>query len=435
MAGKMIQIKKEVSFGEALKVWWRIGFLSFGGPAGQIALMHRILIDEKHWIDEPRFLHALNYCMLLPGPEAQQLATYIGWLMHGVRGGLAAGLIFILPGAVIMLLLSTLYVVLGDLQTVDGFFFGMKAAVFAIVIQALLRISRRALRGRGDLLLAFCGWMALFVFNLPFPLIVFAAALYGYLAATGSSPAQDTDESPLNLPAGTRATAVVCLLLWIATVVGLLLIVGQSNVYTQIALFFSKLAIVTFGGAYAVLSYMAQHAVEQYHWLQPGEMLDGLALAETTPGPLILVTQFVGFLAALREAGPEAGLFEATLGAVLTTWITFLPCFFWIFAGAPYVEKLRQHRALGSALASVSAAIVGVIANLAFWFGLHALFSEHITVQGYGVDMELPVPASLDLAMLALICIACFLIFRLKMDMLKVLGLCAVSGIVWTTFL
>ena len=432
---KTVEISGTVTFRDALRVWWRIGFLSFGGPAGQIALMHRILIDEKRWLDEARFLHALNYCMLLPGPEAQQLATYIGWLLHGVRGGFAAGLIFILPGACIMLLLSTLYVLLGDLELVDGFFFGMKAAMFAIVIQALLRIGRKALRDRAAYLLALCGLLGLFVFNLPFPLLVLGAGLYGYLSTRWSS----SGGGPLNNIAldvtvrpGTRAAAISCLLLWGLTLGGVYLFAGADNIYTQIAVFFSNLAVVTFGGAYAVLSYVAQQGVEQYHWLQPGEMLDGLALAETTPGPLILVTQFVGYLAALRHAGPQAGLLDATLGALLTTWVTFLPCFFWIFAGAPYIERLRHHRALAAALAAITAAVVGVIANLALWFGVHALFARYMNVQGYGVDMQIPDVASLDLSMLVLIFIACLLIFRVQMDILKVLGVCAVSGIVWT---
>jgi chromate transporter len=425
-----------VPFREALRVWWRIGFLSFGGPAGQIALMHRILIEEKRWLDEPRFLHALNYCMLLPGPEAQQLATYIGWLMHGVRGGIAAGVIFILPGAVIMLLLSLLYVLLGDLPIVDGFFFGMKAAVMAIVIQALLRISRKALHGRTDYLLAMVGLLGLFIFNLPFPLLVLGAGLYGYLRSQWSgSPglsAMTSHTLDVTVRPGTRTAALICLLLWALTLGGLFLLAGGENIYTQIATFFSKLAVVTFGGAYAVLSYVAQQGVENYHWLQPGEMLDGLGLAETTPGPLILVTQYVGFLAALRQAGPDAGLLAATLGGLLTTWVTFLPCFFWIFAGAPYVESLRNHRALSAALTAITAVVVGVIANLALWFGLHALFARHLPVQGYGVDMQVPDFGSLDLPMLALICIAMVLVFKVRLDVLKVLGLCAVSGIVWT---
>lgn len=424
-----------VSFREALRVWWRIGFLSFGGPAGQIALMHRIIIDEKRWLDEPKFLHALNYCMLLPGPEAQQLATYIGWLMHGVRGGIAAGLIFILPGAVIMLVLSCLYVLLGDLEVTEGFFMGMKAAVMAIIVEALLRIARRALHGRSGYLMALAGLVSLFVFNLPFPLVVLFAGVYGYLSAqwlpATSTAGQDITVDTTVRP-GTRAAAVTCLLLWATTLVCLYVIAGSDNIYTQIATFFSKMAVVTFGGAYAVLSYVAQQGVEHYHWLQPGEMLDGLGLAETTPGPLILVTQFVGFLAAFRQAGPESGLVSGFLGALLTTWVTFLPCFFWIFAGAPYIEQLRHHRALSAALASITAVVVGVIANLAIWFGLHALFAVHTPLRAYGVDMQLPQVNSLDLPMLALICIAMVLVFKVRLGVLKVLGLCALAGIVWT---
>jgi len=424
-----------VSYQEALRVWWRIGFLSFGGPAGQIALMHRIIIDEKRWLDEGRFLHALNYCMLLPGPEAQQLATYIGWLMHGVRGGIAAGLIFILPGACIMLAFSIAYVLFGNLDVVDGFFLGMKAAVIAIVIQALLRIARKALRNQTAWILAAAGLLGLFVFNLPFPLIVLCAGLYGYLSSS-DSPAAGTEVPNTRLDTtvrpGTQAAALICLLLWGLTLTALFILAGSNNIYTQIAAFFSRMAVVTFGGAYAVLSYVAQQGVENYQWLQAGEMLDGLGLAETTPGPLILVTQFVGFLAAFRHAGPEAGLLAATFGGLLTTWVTFLPCFFWIFAGAPYVERLRHHRPLSSALASITAVVVGVIANLALWFGLHALFSKHITVQGYGIDMQLPDLHSLDLPMFVLICLAIVLVFRVRLDVLKVLGVCAVSGIVWT---
>ncbi len=424
-----------VSFREALRVWWRIGFLSFGGPVGQIALMHRIIIDEKRWLDEPRFLHALNYCMLLPGPEAQQLATYIGWLMHGVRGGIAAGLLFILPGAVIMLILSCLYVLLGDLKVVEGFFLGMKAAVIAIVVQALLRIAGRALHGWSAYTMALAGMLSLFVFNLPFPLVVLVAGLYGYLSAQLLTPtrmAAHANTIDTTVRPGTRLAAVVCLLLWAVTLGSLYVIAGTENIYTQIATFFSKMAVVTFGGAYAVLSYVAQQGVEHYHWLQPGEMLDGLGLAETTPGPLILVTQFVGFLAAFRQAGPGSGLYTGILGALLTTWVTFLPCFFWIFAGAPYIEKLRHHRALSAALAAISAAVVGVIANLALWFGLHALFSIHIPIRGYGVDMQIPDVSSLDLPMLALICIAMVLIFKARLGVLKVLGICAIAGIAWT---
>jgi len=423
-----------IPFLDAVALWWRIGLLSFGGPAGQIALMHRILVEEKRWIDETRFLHALNYCMLLPGPEAQQLATYIGWLLHGVRGALVAGLLFILPGACAILALSWLYVLLGDLQAVEGLFFGMKAAVLAIVVQALLRIAGRALRGPLQVALAVAGFVALFAFALPFPLVVLGAGVLGYLAARLRQHEHVVVEA---LPAaerrpGTRRAALVCLLLWLGTVLGLHLLLGPQSVYTQLADFFSRMAVVTFGGAYAVLSYVAQQGVEQYQWLQPGEMLDGLGLAETTPGPLILVTQFVGFLGAWRQGGAEPSLLAATLGALLTTWVTFLPCFLWIFAGAPYVERLRSQQALSAALAAITAVVVGVIANLALWFALNLLFRETWRIAAFGLDMQLPVLASVNLPELALSGIAFLLLFVLRLGMLPMLGLCALLGMAWT---
>ena len=423
-----------IPFKESLAVWWRIGLLSFGGPAGQIALMHRILVEEKRWLDETRFLHALNYCMLLPGPEAQQLATYIGWLLHGVRGGLVAGLLFILPGACAILALSWLYVLLGDLQVVAGLFFGMKAAVLAIVVQALLRIAGRALRGPLQTALAVAGFVALFAFALPFPLVVLGAGVLGYLAARLRQPEQGVVEAPAapDVRPGTRAAALVCLLLWLGTVLGLHLLLGPQSVFTQLADFFSRMAVVTFGGAYAVLSYVAQQGVAQYQWLQPGEMLDGLGLAETTPGPLILVTQFVGFLGAWRHAGAEPSLLAATLGALLTTWVTFLPCFLWIFAGAPYVERLRSQKALSAALAAITAVVVGVIANLALWFALNLLFRETWQIDALGLDMQLPVLASVNLPELALSAIAFALLFALRLGMLPMLGVCALLGMAWT---
>ncbi len=433
-------MQESISFKEALAVWWRIGFLSFGGPAGQIALMHRIIVDEKKWLDESRFLHALNYCMLLPGPEAQQLATYIGWLMHGVRGGVTAGLLFILPGAVAILGLSWLYVLLGDFTLVEGLFFGLKAAVLAIVVQAMIRIAGRTLRGVLKPVLAIAGFTALFAFGLPFPLVVLGAGVIGYIAArwfsttgaAGTDGAADSAPSIHDLAvdrSGTTRAAMICLLLWLITVGGLFLLLGGDNVFTQIATFFSKLAVVTFGGAYAVLAYVAQQGVEQFQWLQPGEMLDGLGLAETTPGPLILVTQFVGFLAALRQSGLEPAMLYATLGALLTTWVTFLPCFLWIFAGAPYVEKLRHNKALSMALAAITAAVVGVIANLALWFALNLLFRENVRITSAGMDMLLPVPGTIDAAMLSLTVLAFVLVFGLKLRILGVLGFSAAAGI------
>mgnify|MGYP002629684600 CR=1 FL=1 len=434
-------MQKAVSFKEALAVWWRIGLLSFGGPAGQIALMHHIIVDEKKWLDESRFLHALNYCMLLPGPEAQQLATYIGWLLHGVRGGVTAGLLFILPGAVAILGLSWLYVLLGNFTLVEGLFFGLKAAVLAIVVQAMIRIAGRTLQGLLKPLLAVAGFFALFAFGLPFPLVVLGAGVIGYIAAhwfsdgaaAGSNGAAESSIHELAVDrSGTTRAAMVCLLLWLLTVGGLFVLLGSDNVFTQIAVFFSKLAVVTFGGAYAVLAYVAQQGVEQFQWLQPGEMLDGLGLAETTPGPLILVTQFVGFLAALRQSGLEPVMLYATLGALLTTWVTFLPCFLWIFAGAPYVEKLRDNRALSLALAAITAAVVGVIANLALWFALNLLFKENVRITSAGMDMLLPVPSTIDIAMLSLSLLAFVLVFGFKMRILGVLTLSAAAGMAVT---
>jgi chromate transporter len=423
----------DVPFRDALRVWWRIGLLSFGGPAGQIALMHRIIVEEKGWLDEARYLHALNYCMLLPGPEAQQLATYIGWLLHGVRGGLVAGTLFILPGAFAILALSWLYVLLGDLSVVEGLFFGLKAAVLAIVVQAMVRIAGRTLEGVLKPALAVGAFAALFAFDVPFPVVVIGAGIIGYLGArwftgpTAPSPAVDVIIRP-----GTRRAALTCLALWVLTVGLLFAVLGGGHVYAQIAGFFSAMAVVTFGGAYAVLAYVAQQAVQSYQWLQPGEMVDGLGLAETTPGPLILVTQFVGFLGAFRHAALEPALLAATLGALLTTWVTFLPCFLWIFAGAPYVERLRGNVALSAALAAITAAVVGVIANLALWFALNVLFVERLRVTDYGLDLLLPVPASVDVPALALALVAFVLVFVLRLGLFAVLGITAALGIAWT---
>lgn len=424
-------VAKEVSFREALAVWWQIGILSFGGPAGQIALMHRIIVDEKRWLDEARFLHALNYCMLLPGPEAQQLATYVGWLLHGVRGGLVAGLLFILPGALAILALSWIYVLFGDVSLVTGLFFGMKAAVLAIVCQAMARIAQRALKGKFHIALALAGFVGLFVFALPFPLVIFCAGLLAYLKVRvepTQSAVQQVQPTAVHVRPGTGLAALACLSLWLGTVLLLHLALGSDNAFTQIADFFSRMAVVTFGGAYAVLSYVAQQAVEQYQWLAPGEMLDGLGLAETTPGPLILVTQFVGFLGAWREAGQGSSLLLASAGALLTTWVTFLPCFLWIFAGAPYVEKLRSHQALAAALSAITAAVVGVIANLALWFGFNFLFTQTERVQSFGMDMLLPTLSSIALPNLLLTLTAFAMLFVFRLHMLVILGSCALLG-------
>jgi chromate transporter len=324
------------TFSEALKVWAKIGVISFGGPAGQIALMHRVLVDERRWIDEPRYLNALNFCMLLPGPEAMQLATYVGWRLHGLKGGLAAGLLFVMPGALVVLTLSMLYAAFGALPLAEALFVGIKAAVLAIVVEALLRIARRSLKGNVEWIIAGAAFVAIFLLAVPFPLIVLAAALVGFFRAqdSGSAPRPVQSTQAATRLDATLATIALWLAIWIVPLAALAAILGPAHVISQIAWFFSKLAVVTFGGAYAVLAYMAQDVVQSYRWLSAGEMLDGLGLAETTPGPLILVTEFVGFLAAHRHGGGNPWAM-GLLGALVTLWATFAPCFLWIFAGAP----------------------------------------------------------------------------------------------------
>ncbi len=424
---------ESVSFREALLVWLRIGFLSFGGPAGQIALMHKIIVEEKKWLDESRFLHALNYCMLLPGPEAQQLATYVGWLMHGVKGGLVAGTLFILPGASAIFILSYIYVTFNDLVFVDGLFFGLKAAVLALVVQALIRISKKSLKGKFQIYLAIFGFMALFFFAIPFPLVVLFGGILGYVKCKRQNKlAKDEIPKPVEviIRSGTKKMAITCLVLWGVTLASLLLFLGKNNVFTDIGLFFSKLAIVTFGGAYAVLSYVAQQGVEHYQWLKPGEMLEGLGLAETTPGPLILVNQFVGFLAAYRNSGTEYNLFFAFLGGLLTLWVTFLPCFFWIFAGAPYIEKLRTNQAVSSALSAITAIVVGVIGNLALWFAINGLFENQEKFQRFGFNINYPVISSVNFYMILLSSISFVLLFRYKLPIHYLLGVIATLGVI-----
>lgn len=435
-----------ISFGEAFKVWLKIALLSFGGPAGQIAVMHRILVEEKNWISESRFLHALNYCMLLPGPEAQQLATYIGWLLHRTAGGIVAGCLFILPGVVSIMALSYVYAAYGNVGFVEALFYGLKAAVLALVIQAVVRVGRRALRNNVMLALAGVAFVAIFFFNVPFPVIILAAGLIGYLGARAGRPeftaggghggaksaaAVDSmlgDELPDHVkPSLGRALRVsaVWLLLWLVPVLTLLAIYGETNVYSQIAVFFSKMAMVTFGGAYAVLAYVAQQAVEHYHWLQPREMLDGLGMAETTPGPLVMVLQFVGFMAAFRDPGTLSPMVAGTLGGLLATWVTFTPCFLWIFLGAPFIEMMKGNKALAGALSAITAAVVGVILNLSIWFAIHTIFREVVPVHNYGLSFEMPVIASVDFAALGLSMIAAAAIFHFKLGMLTVLvGAC-----------
>lgn len=444
-----------VSFTDATRVWVRIALLSFGGPAGQIAVMHRILVEEKRWIGETRFLHALNYCMLLPGPEAHQLAIYLGWLLHRTRGGLVAGTLFVLPGLVSLGLLSWIYATFGNVGSVEGFFFGLKAAVLAVVLEAVRRVVKRAIRGRSMLLIAIVAFGGIFFFSVPFPLIIAAAALIGFagyaigfkgfaLSAHAGKAAQASEKVDAaidvafanKLPTHVQPSvsrlirvALIGLSIWLAPLLVLLVRFGPTNVFTAIATFNSRMAVVTFGGAYAALAYMAQQAVEYYHWLKPQEMLVGLGFAETTPGPLISVVQFVGFMAAYRQPGGLSPTLAGTLGGLLAQWCTCVPSFLWIFMGAPYIESLRNNRALSAALAALTAAVVGVIANLAIWFALHTLFGE-VREQHLGrLTLQLPVLSTLNIIALILAIAAIVALFRFKVGMIATLIGCSVAGI------
>jgi chromate transporter len=442
------------SLREAIWVWARIAMLSFGGPAGQIAVMHRILVEEKRWIGENRFLHALNFCMLLPGPEAQQLCIYIGWLLHRTLGGVIAGVFFVLPGLVSIMALSWIYAIWGNVGFVEALFFGLKAAVLAIVLQAVIRIGSRALKNGPMVGIAAASFVAIFAFDVPFPIIVAAAGLVGFLGARSGWGAFATGgghgamgkihvadaESALgqDIPAHARPTrrqafrlAAICLVLWLTPVLVLLGLLGFGHVFTDLALFFSAMAVVTFGGAYAVLAWVAQEAVGTFGWLAPGEMLDGLGMAETTPGPLIMVTQFVGFMGAFRDSGGLSPLVAGTLGGLLTTWVTFAPCFLWIFLGAPFIERLRENKALSGALAAVTASVVGVILNLAIWFGLHVIFAQVQVFTGLGMAMDVPVWRTLDPAAAVLVAAALLAVFWFRLGVFTVLAGSALAGIVY----
>lgn len=428
----MVETSRKPSFQEALAVWAKIGVVSFGGPAGQIALMHRVLVEEQRWIGEQRFLHALNFCMLLPGPEAMQLATYVGWRLHRTAGGLAAGLLFVLPGACIVLALSMAYAFYGQVPLVEIAFLGIKAAVLMIVVEALTRVARRALRGPHHVAIAAAAFIAIFFFAAPFPLIIAGAALLGFLLprVPPAAAAAPLKEPPVLL-SRTLQTAALWLAIWIVPLVLLAAILGRTHVTTDVGLFFSKLAIVTFGGAYSVLAYMAQQAVETYGWLSAGEMLDGLGLAETTPGPLILVTEFVGFLAGFRHGG-EPKLALGLLGAAVTLWATFAPCFLWIFTGAPYVERLSSNPRLAGALAGVTAAVVGVIFNLSLWFALHVLFGTVSATRHGPLRLWTPDPASVNVEALMLAILAALLLFGLRFGILSTLALTAAASLAWS---
>lgn len=416
------------TFRETLKVWARIGVLSFGGPAGQIALMHRELVEERKWIDEPRFLNALNFCMLLPGPEATQLATYVGWRLHGVAGGLVAGLLFVLPGAAVVLLLSMLYAAFGKLPVIEAIFVGVKAAVLAIVVEALLRIARRSLTDSSGWMVAGIAFAAIYLAAVPFPVIVIGAALYGFLRSNSAPAVMDSSSVRAVSTKDTLQTVALWTAVWVVPLLAVALLFGEDHVLSQLAWFFSKLALVTFGGAYAVLAYMAQDVVQSYGWLTAGEMLDGLGLAETTPGPLILVTEFVGFLAAHRHGGGNPWVM-GVLGAVVTLWATFAPCFLWIFAGAPYIERLNAEPRLKAALAAVTAAVVGVILNLTVWFALHVLFATVEERHAGPLRLFVPDFASVAWPAVLLSALAVVLLFVLHRGIAMTLAICGAAAL------
>jgi chromate transporter len=439
-----------VSFRAALRVWCRVAALSFGGPAGQIAVMQRILVDEKRWVSQERFLHALSYCMLLPGPEAQQLATYVGWLLHGWRGGLAAGTLFVLPGFVAILALSILYALARDAPLVAAALFGLKAAVLAIVVEAVVRVGRRALGARAKWLIAAAAFAAIFFFDVPFPLIVLGAGLAGFAlgragapgfagsrasaasaAAVDGSPTATALRSELVRPSWARSVrvAVLWLAVWWLPVAALYLWIGPHSVFVREAIFFSQAAVVTFGGAYAVLAYIGQRAVEDFGWLEPGEMLDGLGMAETTPGPLIQVVQFVAFLGAWRDPAPLSPLAAGVLGSVVATWVTYTPCFLWIFLGAPYVEWVRDRQSLSNALAGITAAVVGVILDLAVWFALHTLFGTVDEVHAGIVRWWAPRWSTVDWGAVAIAAASFVSLFALRWGILRTIALAVGAGL------
>jgi chromate transporter len=447
-----------ISFREALRVWVRVALLSFGGPAGQIAVMHRILVEEKRWVSEHRFLHALNYCMLLPGPEAQQLATYIGWLLHGVRGGLTAGLLFVLPGFVSILVLSILYAGFYEFTFVQGIFYGLKPAVVAVVVEAVLRIGKRSLKNRMMVTIAVLAFVGIFLLQVPFPAIVLSAAVIGYVggkfwpntfvvikgrtaksANADEQHAVSDDQAAIVIPNLRRTLSVLAiwLFIWLTPVAAFWAFAGRDSVYTQESIFFSKSAVVTFGGAYSVLAYVAQECVNTYHWLEPGEMLDGLGMAETTPGPLIQVVQFVGFMGAYRNPGRLHPMLAGAIGSVVTTWVTFSPCFLWIFLGAPYIERLRGRQSLNAALSAITSAVVGVVLNLSIWFSLHAVFG---TVReaywlGFnrwqGLRLLIPEWATVDIAALLIAAASFVAMFRYRTGMIATLAASAGIGLAY----
>jgi chromate transporter len=437
-----------IPFRTAVRVWFAISLQTFGGPAGQIAVMQRTLVDDKRWIGQRRFLHAMNYCMLLPGPEAQQLATYVGWLLHGTRGGLVAGGLFVLPGVVALLLLSAVYVAFGSTVAVTALFAGLAPAVLAIVAQAVVRVGKRALNTPVLVTIAVLSFLALFLFGVPFPVVVLVAGVAGWalhrwrpsavpeggrkdVADDGPPPVIPDDVLHTERPSARRTLRVLVtgLVVWGVPVAVVAVLTGAQSVFTEQGLFFSGTAVVTFGGAYAVLAYVAQQAVQVYGWLAPGEMVRGLALAETTPGPLIMVVQFVAFLGAYRDPGALDPWAAAVLASLLVTWVTFVPSFLFVLLGAPYMEGLRGNRSLSAALTGITAAVVGVIANLGVYFAVHTLFRETDRYDRSVLALELPDLGSFRPVALGIALIAAVLIFRLNWSVLRTLGICALLGL------
>lgn len=408
----------QVSLTDLTRAFARIGLLSFGGPAAQISLMHRELVDQRKWVTEQDYLSALSFCMLLPGPEAMQLATWIGWRLHGTLGGLIAGLLFVLPGALIVLVLSMIYAAFGQVPLIAALFTGVQAAVVAVVLEALLRVSRRALKARQYWVIAGLAFLALFVFGLPFPLVILAAGTYGFLTTQATAATPDT---PHPWAATLRAIGVwgAVWLLPLATIVTL-----HPGLYADMAIYFSKLAVVTFGGAYAVLAWMSQTVVAEQHWLTVPQMMDGLGLAETTPGPLILVTEFVAYVAAWQKHGLAGGLF----GAAIALWMTFVPCFLWIFAGAPWIARLTAAPRLSGALKAITSAVVGVIANLSIWFAAHVFFANVGRIDSKVIHIITPILSSLNLSSAALAVASAYLLLRLHQSLPVVLALAALAS-------
>ncbi len=419
---KTILGKASPTLKQATYIWWKIGVLSFGGPAAQISLMHREIVEDKKWLDEQQFLNALSFCMLLPGPEAMQLATYAGWRLHGVLGGVVAGLLFVLPGAAIIMLLASIYALYGDVPLVSALFYGVKAAVLVIVLEALLKVSKKALGGRAHWIIAILAFIGLFFLSIPYPLIILSAGAFGFFTAHNKTEIDVTIPNKVS-PADTLKTISVWLIIWLLP----LLLLSQLNtpeILVEIGKFFSTLAIVTFGGAYAVLAYMAQDVVTQFGWLTAQEMIDALGLAETTPGPLILVTQFVGFIASFKEGG----LLLALSGAMVALWMTFAPCFLWIFTGAPYLEWISNQPQLRGALTAITAAVVGVILNLSIWFALHVLFADVTSLNIGFLQLWVPTISSIEWLALALFLLSVFLVFKLHWNIIKVLITIAILG-------